>query len=83
MNLTPNPAAFPRPAGAALTGIRRLVQSSAGTMTASKMESECRTFAAESFKCLEGHGTNREKAKVGCRSVDISDFCSSRHPRHA
>lgn len=33
-------------------------------MTASKMESECRAFAAESFKCLEGHGTNRAKAKV-------------------
>eukprot|EP00752_Nemacystus_decipiens_P008904 g7949.t1 len=35
-------------------------------MTASKMESECRALAAESFKCLEGHGTNRAKAKDSC-----------------
>ncbi|CAM9633984.1 unnamed protein product [Pylaiella littoralis] len=35
-------------------------------MTASKMESECRVFAAESFKCLESYGTNRAKAKDEC-----------------
>ncbi|CAB1097154.1 unnamed protein product [Ectocarpus sp. CCAP 1310/34] len=35
-------------------------------MTASKMESECREFAAESFKCMESFGTNREKAKDAC-----------------
>ncbi len=38
-------------------------------MTVSKMESECRTLAAESFKCLEGHGADRAKAKVTKRTA--------------
>lgn len=48
----------------AVVGCQQEERQGGRKMTASKMESECRSFAEESFKCLEGYGTNRAKAKV-------------------